>query len=364
MLNKHGKRSWSWLLISVVILSLFLSFEIPNASAAITRIQGNARGYAGSGTSVTVTMASTPTIGNTIIATIYNYDFEISSFNQSGVSWDAAYSVYSGYVSIWKGFVTGAASKTITVTTSRAINTNAYHFGCVVDVCEYSGKLVLDKSATSAPGLRNPAVTGTTASTTENDEVWVGGIVGWVNGAAATQSSPGSGFTLLDGASYKPATVSGSMAFLEKIVTATGAASSTTNMLGTYWNAACMSCWKVDASISITFCYNTGGVFQVGGSSITNNTAYGLVNGLSYVLSGLPNTGYSWSYFSWANNASSSTNNPYTYTVSTADTVWCIFGSGSGSSGPNLPFEGAAAMAGVLLFFMLFVGLVVLVKRR
>lgn len=210
----------------------------------ITRVQGNARGTYSSGTSIAVNMAANPTSGNILVLNIGTYHSgyaTISSITQTGVTWSGgglgqqiikqAYSAIT--TEIWVGLVGAGANAAITVNLSATPGG-----GGIVDVCEYSGLLTsgfLDKTA-SASGRSTTPVTGTTAATTHTDELWVGAVLCNAGGA---QSTPQNDFTLLDGASYTKVVVT-SLAYLEKIVSATGAASSgTTPASGTpYWVGA------------------------------------------------------------------------------------------------------------------------------
>ena len=74
------------------------------------------------------------------------------------------------------------------------------------------------------PGSSTHTVTGTTATTTQAKELWIGGIT---VEASASQTTPTNGFTLLDGATTG---VSTSVAYLENIVSTTGTASSGTTI--------------------------------------------------------------------------------------------------------------------------------------
>lgn len=186
-------------------------------------------------TTVSLTLDSTPTNGNLLVAVIgttkKNSSATVDSINQTGVTWTQQeansdnISIYYNNVEIWVGVVTSGASKDIVVNLSDTVPR-----GGVVNVCEYSGLLTsgfLDKTA-SNEGISNASDTGTTATTSQNDELWVGGI----DVLNATQSSPTNGFTLLDGAKYGTTSV----AYLEKIVSSTGTANSGTALYtSTLW---------------------------------------------------------------------------------------------------------------------------------
>jgi len=204
----------------------------------ITRVQGNARGVS-SGSSIAVTMSSTPINGNVLIAVIgtdhYTAFTTVSSITQTGVNWStdgAGRQVSKSYndgssdlttLEIWLGIVGAGASTSITVTLSATPSRIA-----AANICEYSGVLttttLLDKTASnSGLGESNGrvATTGTTAATSQAVEVWIGGIVAY---AAGTLITPLNGFTLLDGAETAGAS-NLFLAYFEKIVSSTGTAS-------------------------------------------------------------------------------------------------------------------------------------------
>jgi len=212
---------------------------------AITRVQGNARGTSTSN-SISVTMGSTPTSGNILVATIGIKDLNtyrtVSSISQTGCSWTrqvskTSYSTDYFDVEIWFGVVSSGASASITITLTGTATCS------VADVCEYSGVLTtgfLDKTA-SATGYSNTPQTGTTATTTQANELWIGSTIVRVG---AAQSNPANGFTLLDGTNYS----SMSLAYLEKIVSSTGQASSGTSTASTWDWAGCIATFKASAA--------------------------------------------------------------------------------------------------------------------
>jgi predicted esterase len=206
----------------------------PTPVKKITRVQGNTKGTSTSNT-ISVTMSSTPTSGNVLIATIAIYDKTVSSISQTGVSWTKQISSQysSSYLvsEIWLGVIGSGASKSITITLSG----NSY--SCA-DVCEYSGIATsnfLDKTAT-AKGTTTATNTGTTATTTQADEL----LIGCIMAASVAQSSPTNSFTLLDGAS----TGYLSNAYLERIVSSTGAYSSGTTATNNDGWSSCIATFK------------------------------------------------------------------------------------------------------------------------
>jgi len=211
---------------------------------AITRVQGNAKGTSTTN-NISVTMASTPTSGNVLIAVIgmntSSKNVSVTSIIQTGVTWTLQVRSTNGSylgIEIWLGVVGAGAATGITINLSG----NAA-YGGVADVCEYSGVAIsgyLDKTAINA-GTSYQIDTGTTVTTTQADELWIGG---GSPAGADTQSSPTNGFTLLDGVYYNYVSVS----YLEKIVSATGTANSGTT-IGVYhvW-AGCIATFKASGA--------------------------------------------------------------------------------------------------------------------
>lgn len=215
------------------------------------RVQGNAKGTT-TGSSITVTLTSTPINGDVIVLTFGDSNLTystISSITETGVNWSTALGnpqVQSekslGHIDteIWIGLVNSTtASKTITVTLAGKAT-----LGATADVCEYSGintTVFLDKTATASGGSTT-LLTGTTSATAQTNELWVGDI----GVQQYAQSSPTNSFTLLDG------TVSNSFseAYLEHIVNATGTAGSGTTISNSMSYAGCIATFEASSSLS------------------------------------------------------------------------------------------------------------------
>ncbi len=214
---------------------------------AITRVQGNAKGST-TGTSIAVTMVSDPTNGNLLVAVICSQSiphYQVSSITQTGVTWtsqiayqEATYNYFT--VEVWVGVIGAGANASITVNLSGDVSD-----GAVANICEYSGLATvgfLDKTATAVEaGDSAIPKTGTTAATTQADELWIGCIDQYAGNAF---SNPINGFTLLDGA------VSGTvvLGYLEKIVSSTGTANSAvTGTDGNGW-AGCIATFKASVA--------------------------------------------------------------------------------------------------------------------
>jgi hypothetical protein len=209
----------------------------------VSKIQGNARGSS-LGSPTTATLNSTPKNGNVLIAVIGLVGSSgVSSISQNGVTWSrqAQKIASSGVISeIWLGTVSSGAYTTLTVYSDCGSN-----YRQEVDVCEYSGiaSNPLDKPPATNAGLSTSGDTGTTATTTQANELWIGGITG-CSTYAPTQSSPTNGFTLLDGSAESYTYAYQSVGYLEKIVYSTGQANSGVSFpANTNW-AGCIATFK------------------------------------------------------------------------------------------------------------------------
>jgi len=218
----------------------------------ITRVQGNARGTSTT-SPIPVTMASTPTSGNVEVAVIALHSYTsilrtVTSITQTGVTWTYQIRQANGVlgVEIWFGVVGSGASTSISISLSGTI------YNGIADVCEYSGVATssfLDKTATNTGSSKSPD-TGTTATTTQADELWIGGTL--LNTYA--QTTPKNGFTLFDGVVY----VYDSVAYLEKIVSATGTANSgTTGSGGSPWSGCIATFFATAGGATYTKTFTT-----------------------------------------------------------------------------------------------------------
>jgi hypothetical protein len=217
----------------------------------ITRISQGASGYA-KGTSATATLTvnlqQAPVSGNLLVACIAmcsGSNIAVSSISQTNVTWTEQKKVYTAYAEtlIWAGVVSASAGTAITVNLASAPS-----YGSIADVCEYSGLLTtgfLDKTA-SWTGVSPNALTGTTATTTQATELWIGATV--IAGAdCPQQATPLNSFTLLDGTRYGSYLT---ISYLEYIASATGTANSGASGGGVGTDAAsgCIATFKGAAS--------------------------------------------------------------------------------------------------------------------
>lgn len=226
---------------------------------AIIRVQGNARGVTtnqNGNFSFDVEQAGNPTNGNLNVlcfaASGSSSPSTISSITQTNVAWTKQAGPVSGggwnsTTELWAGVVAAAADATITVNVTGGGGAQTYI--AIADACEYSGLLTvgfLDKTATNS-GSSAASDTGTTANTTQNDELWVGSTEA-NQSASVNQSNPTNSFTLLDGASSGFMGVYLSLGFLERIVAATGTANSGTTIQNSASWAGCIATFKAAAA--------------------------------------------------------------------------------------------------------------------
>jgi hypothetical protein len=215
----------------------------------------NARGTT-TGSSITVTLYATPISGNVLILCYGSYSsayVTISSITQTGVTWagegnpqaQKEYSTNKQDTEIWIGIVGSGASKTITVTLSGSAA-----YGAVADVCEWSGiatSSFLDTTATAGGANLGAPSTGTTATTAQASELWIGSIF-TTSSSDITQSSPTNSFSLLDGLGQKVyAYAYIAEAYLYHIASGTGVASTATTSLASGTYVGCIATFKAAA---------------------------------------------------------------------------------------------------------------------
>ena len=202
--------------------------------ATSTRVQ-SVTGSSGSSAAITIPVTvTTPATGNTMVAVISTRGTSsgrVSSISQTGATWTRAAQAANANgttTEIWYApGVTGAG-------TSVTINLGSSLFASAV-VAEYSGVLTVssvDKTASNT-GSGSAADTGTTATTTQANELWIGGI-GLANSGYAL-GTPNNSFASVNSVASTSASPSqnSKVAALEKIVSATGAANSGGTVSGT-----------------------------------------------------------------------------------------------------------------------------------
>jgi len=197
------------------------------STRTVTRVNSATGAVGGSAaTSFTVTVTA-PTSGNTLIAVISTRSTSanaVSSISQTGATWSRVASTTGTAgttTEIWYAPNVSSAGTTVTV------NLGASLFAAAV-VAEYSGVLSaspVDVTNTST-GNSASAVTGTTGTTAQGNELWIGGI-GLVNSTYTLTSILNSFASVANVASTNVTAGNNALVYaLEKIVTTTGTANS------------------------------------------------------------------------------------------------------------------------------------------
>ena len=235
----------------------------------ISLVSGSySRGTASSGSTISVTLAQTPTQGNTLVAVIGTNQTggseSVSSITQTGVTWSVVVPEDPVVANeIWMGVVGSGASTSVSIALAQSV------FAAVADICEWSGLASnpVDQTATNNGTSSTQTDTGTTATTTQANELFIGTV--GVYGQA--QSSPTNSFTMLDGA-YFNVTGGISVSYLYKIVSSTGAANSGTT-IATSSNAwqGCIATFKgASAGTASKLAYTAGTSQSINAGSISS----------------------------------------------------------------------------------------------
>jgi hypothetical protein len=188
---------------------------------------------------------------------------------------------------------------------------------------EYSSLLVplsFDIEA-NITGNGTAAVTGTTATTTQANELWIGGI-GIADGRRILNAPYGNSFEVVASAQSGTATADSMIYALEKIVSSTGTAGTSGSVsVSDAWSGA-IATFKAASSSSLT----------LSGSAATNYTLTGLTGTMTITPKNLTTTGLS------------SSNKVYDGTVSTALTgnasLLSAEAPGSGTTMDGKPYTG------------------------
>ena len=184
---------------------------------------GSTGGSAANSFAVTVTA---PTDGNTLVAVISTRGTasgQVTGISQTGAAWlKAVESVNASgeTTEIWYAPGVYGAGTAVTINLAASLFASAV-------IAEYDGVLSVnpvDETASST-GNSTAAATGTTATTSQADELWVGGV--GLPGTTPSLGTPDNGFTLLgQGYSTGSAVNNASVYALERIANSAGAASS------------------------------------------------------------------------------------------------------------------------------------------
>ncbi|MCE9614680.1 MAG: hypothetical protein K8T26_10420 [Lentisphaerae bacterium] len=193
----------------------------------VARVQ-TATGNSGSGAAAfTVTLGSTPVTGNSLVAVISTRGTSanrVTAVTQTGVIWSRVSQAANGSgttTEIWYAPNASAAGTAVAITLANSLRAAAV-------VMEYSGVLSAgaQDQVASATGSSTTAVTGTTPSTSQGNELWIGGV-GLVS-SSYTLGTPNNAFVAVANAQSSNSTAANNAKVyaMEKIVSATGAAAS------------------------------------------------------------------------------------------------------------------------------------------
>jgi parallel beta-helix repeat protein len=179
-----------------------------------------------------ISLTSTPISGDVLVACVGSVDYSIlntvTNITQANVTWTRQVSSTGGGdgypidSEIWSAPVGSYASSNIEIYFDHALSISMWCLSAYV--CEYSGVRTLDKSA-AASGQGETTLTGTTETTRSPMELWIGEIVGAGPNGGVGGASPTNGFTLV---------YNYDLAYLEKIVSETGTASTGTTIIDGY----------------------------------------------------------------------------------------------------------------------------------
>lgn len=250
--------------------------------ATPVRVQSG-KGNTGSSANTTlrVTLPAAPSDGNSLIAVISTRGTSasrVSGITGGGATWSRvaqATNTSGSTTEIWYG--PGVSSGTTDITITQASLRSA------AVVIEYSGLLApasLDVAASNT-GSGTTASTGTTAPTSQANEVWIGGI--GIAGSSPTLSAITNNFTTVDNAASTRSVASSNARIyaLERIVTATGAAATGgTLSASAQWSGA-IATFRAATSFSLT------------GSAAANYTLAGMTSSFTVTPKALDITGLS-----------------------------------------------------------------------
>lgn len=172
--------------------------------------------------------------GSLLLAVVGYRGGSVTGITQTGATWTLLASSTSAFenVDVWASSDAFGASSQIDITTASTIGEEAI-------ILEYGGLYApagsyLDQFATNT-GSSSTASTGTTPTTTDAVELWLGVFCSRANNPV---SSPGNGFTIIDQVSSGPGAGDVNVAVTARVVSTTGPASTTVNVTSVFWAAA------------------------------------------------------------------------------------------------------------------------------
>ena len=254
----------------LALLCLLMTGNVAGQSSRVQSATGNTAGAAN--TTFTVNLPSVPSNGNTLIAVISTRgtsDNRVSSITQTSVAnWKRVIQRANGYgvtTEIWYAPNTVSAGKTVTI--------NLASLCAAAVVMEYSGILIPDATATQSAGNSTPStgtpwnsITSMGIPTTQENEVWVGGISVSLANGDRTLSGIYNDFSLIGGApvtSGATTNVNTKLYALDRIVDFTQAPNSGGRLSGTAQWAGAIATFKMPIAADL-YCVISGTSTPVG----------------------------------------------------------------------------------------------------
>ena len=238
-------------------------------STTLVRVR-SATGFSSksSSTSFTVNMVTAPVNGNTLIAVISTRGTaanQVSGISSTGAAWGrvAQSTNTSGSTSeIWSAPVGSGAGTVVTISTAQG--------RCAAVVIEYSGIVAasaVDQTAASSGGNSTSPVTGTTPTTTQSSELWIGAI-GYPASTPTLGSLLYSFVTVASAQSSSFSSGSNAKIYaLERIVNATGTASSGGTLNATVQWSGAVATFKAAATSTLALGGSASGNYMLSGAS-------------------------------------------------------------------------------------------------
>lgn len=205
------------------LFSLVCALLIPlSAFSAITRVQSiSGTTGATAATTLVLVLPSTPTAGNVIILAVATNANTVTLPYGNNITWTnhLVHATNAVDSSLFIGRVFASASATITITSPQANPIAAV-------ACEYSGTNIIADRGSDNTGNSTSASTGTSATTSTANEMWIGALAHRSTGGS-TYSAPSNSFAIVDQQTTTVNTTNTdrSVCFLELAVSSTGTAS-------------------------------------------------------------------------------------------------------------------------------------------
>ena len=241
---------------------------------------------AASVTGFNVNLTTSPVAGNTLIAVISTRGTSanrVSGITQSGTTWARVTQATNGSgttTEIWIASNVSGAGTQVAISMAASLRAAAV-------VAEYRGLLAVGPldQISSATGTSNAASTGTTATTSQDSELWLGGI-GIADGRTNRfLTAPyGNSFTVIASSQSSNTSNDAMIYALEKIVNGTGTASTS----GTLGTSGVSDSW---AGAITTFKAATLSTLALTGAAAGNYTLVGMTGTVSITAKPLTITG-------------------------------------------------------------------------